>query len=445
MTPRTARLGLCLLALLTLGGCHWLFGDDSKDTATKTEGTRVAVLELAKKAEPDPGVSDVKFTVPPPTLNKDWPQIGGATTHANGNLALSPVPEEIWSASIGDGSSKYYRLLARPVVSDGKVFTLDSRGEASAFSAANGDRLWRFDTTPENASGETMGGGIGVDDGIVYVTTGFGEVLALKTGDGSVVWRKMTGKPLRAAPTIADGKVFVVTIDNELQALSAQNGEQLWQHRGITESATLMGASAPAVEGDSVVVAYSSGEIFNLRAQNGRVAWTDILAVPEKVGALPAIADIRGLPVIDHGRVFAVSHSGRTAAIDHRTGDRSWDADIGGVNTPMVTDDAVYVVDNNSRLVALTRVSGRIVWAKDLQRLKDPDDRDSAPVFWSGPVLAGGRLWLTNSLGHLAAYSPEDGTELENRDIGGAFYMPPIVASNVMVLLSDKGRLTALR
>lgn len=61
----------------------------------------------------------------------------------------------------------------------------------------------------------------------VYVTTGFGEVVALKAADGRIVWRKMLGKPFRAAPTLADGRVFVVSIDNELSALSATNGEIL--------------------------------------------------------------------------------------------------------------------------------------------------------------------------------------------------------------------------
>ncbi|MDD5586480.1 MAG: PQQ-binding-like beta-propeller repeat protein [Alphaproteobacteria bacterium] len=434
------------LLLVALSGCHTLFGsDDDEAEKTKNEGKRVAILELSKKPEADSGVSDVKFTLPSAVANKDWPQAGGNPDHAPQNLALAEDPEVQWTASIGDGSSKYYKLLARPVVSGGKAFTLDSRGVVAAFDAGDGDRLWRFDTTPEDRSGETMGGGVGVEGDVVYVTTGFGEVLALKAGDGVVLWRKNVGKPLRAAPTIASGRVFVVTIDNELKALSLRNGEILWQHGGITESATLMGASNPAAEGDSVVVAYSSGEIFSLRAQNGRVAWADVLAVPEKVGALPAIADIRGLPVIEHGRVFAVSHSGRMASVDQRTGDRAWDADIGGVNTPLVAGDAVFVLSNNSELIALTRSSGRIVWVKELQRLKDPDDRDSTPVLWWGPVLAGGRLWLTNSLGHLAAFSPGDGAELVDRDVGKAFYMPPIVADHVMYLLSDNGRLMALK
>ncbi len=433
-----------LCALLTFAACSW-FKKGSDSAPTADAGSRIAVLQTAKKVEADADAGSFKIEVPPSIVNEEWPQVGGNAAHAPGNVALGLVPEKIWSASIGSGSSKYFRLFAQPVVSGGKVFTLDSRGEAAAFSADKGDRLWRFDTTPPDHRGEAMGAGLAVKGDVVYVTTGFGEILALNAGNGAPLWRKMIGKPLRSAPTVLGDYVFAVSIDNQLHALSAQTGQIKWQHSGITESATLMGASSPAADGDSVVVAYSSGEIFNLRAQNGRMAWTDVLAVPEKIGALPAIADIRGLPVIDRGVVFAASHSGRMAAIDLRTGDRAWESDLGGVNTPSVVGDNVFVIDNDNRLVAMSRTNGRLLWTAQLQKLKDPLDRDSKPVFWWGPVMAGGRLWMTNSLGFLVAYDPENGMILADLDIGGSFFMPPIVANGTMYLLNDSGKLMALK
>ena len=437
------QVGLCLL-LLSLSGCHSLFGNDT-ESEEKSEGKRVSVLEIARKPTIDSALVDFKFMLPQAVANKDWAQAGGNKEHNVAHAALAAAPQEIWRSGIGHGSSGYFKLLARPVVSGGKVFTLDARGEVAAFKGSDGDELWRFDTTPPDRDDEAMAGGLGVSGDLVYVTTGFGEVLALKAADGGVVWRKMLGKPLRAAPTIADGRVFAVSIDNELNALAATNGEILWHHNGIAENASLMGASNPAVADDSLVVTYSSGEIFDLRTQNGRVAWTDLLAMPERVGALPAIADIRGLPVIDRGRVYAISHSGRMAAIDQRTGERVWDADIGGINAPLVSGNAVFVVDNDNNLLALARDSGRILWIREMQRLKDPEDRDSAPVFWWGPVLAGGRLWLTNSLGNLVSFSPQDGAPQSKQELSNAFFIPPLVAGETLYVLSDNGKLIALR
>jgi outer membrane protein assembly factor BamB len=454
MTASCFRKRVAFVAvLLALAGCGHVFGPDSyfssdkksdEKAATEKKAARVPILQSNKSLSPDAGV-DAKIEIPAPLSNKDWPQAGSNTEHSPKHLALAASPQIVWRASIGSGTEKYYRLLAQPVVSGGKVYALDSHGTVTAFDINDGDRIWRFDTTPEDRSGEAMGAGLAVDNGTVYVTSGFGEVLALKAADGKLLWRKIQGNPFRAAPIVAGDHVYAVTIDNQIQALSTQNGALLWKHNGIAESATLMGASSPAVEGDSVVVAYSSGEIFNLHAQNGRMAWTDVLAVPEKVGALPAIADIRGMPVIDRGRVYAMSHSGRMASIDQRTGDAVWEADIGGVNTPLVAGETVFVIDNENELAALARESGRVIWVKALQKLRDPSDRDSDPVFWWGPVLAGGRLWLTNSRGHLVAFDPFKGDQLEDQEIGDPFFIPPVVAGGMMFLLNDDGRLMALK
>ncbi|MGE4351828.1 MAG: pyrrolo-quinoline quinone, partial [Bdellovibrionales bacterium] len=62
-----------------------------------------------------------------------------------------------------------------------------------------------------------------------------------------------------------------------------------------------------------------------------------------------------------------------------------------------------------------------------------------------GPVMAGGRLWLTSSNGELAAYSAEHGSPLYRKEIADSFFLPPIIAKSVMYLLSDNGELIALK
>ena len=325
------------------------------------------------------------------------------------------------------------------------VFTMDAQGRVRAFDAATGDRKWETDTTPEDSDQNAIGGGLAADGNVVYATTGFGDVFALHADSGKVVWRKALLNPIRAAPTVHDNRVYAVSINNRLTVLNAANGDELWHHDGITENATLMGASNPAVAGDNVIVAYSSGEIYNLRAENGHTSWIYALTTATQVGALPAIADIRGLPVIDGDRVYAISHSGRMAALDARSGDRVWEADVGSVNTPVVAGDTIYVLSNGGQLIALARESGRVIWVQELQHLSDPDDHDSDPVFWTGPVLAGNRIWLTNSLGQLVPFDPTDGKQGDAIDLDEPVYISPVAANGIMYVVRDDGSLVALR
>lgn len=431
---------LIIIGLIGLSACT----SENKIGST-VKGTRVAVMDNTKALEADKDLASQKPELGEATANISWPQAGYDPTHILPNANVADNPTEIWRADIGAGSDSNFKLLARPVIADGHVYTMDAQGVVSSFDAKTGNKLWSFDTTPPDRDENAIGGGVGVDGDTVYATTGFGEVLALKAGDGTVRWRKLLLNPLRAAPTIASERVYVVSIDNQLQALDARTGDALWHHNGIAESATLMGASNPAVVNDSIVVAYSSGEIYNLRAENGRASWDYGLTTPTQVGALPAIADIRGLPVIDRGRVFAIGHSGRMAAIDQRTGDRIWENDIGGINTPVISGDTVFVLSNDGQLIGISRESGRIMWVRELQHLEDPEDHDSDPVFWTGPTLGGSKLWLTNSMGQMVSFAAADGSELATIDLSDPSYIPPVIADGVIYAVTDNGYLVALK
>lgn len=403
------------------------------------------MIEQTKALEQDKGLTENKPSLPHKIVNLSWPQTGYDSEHAPPYAEAPTNPKIVWKASIGAGSSSDFKLLAHPVIDRGVIYTMDSQGLIRAFDTKTGERKWERDTTPEESDDKAIGGGLAVDGDTLYATTGFGNVFALEAKTGAVKWRKALLKPLRAAPTVGDNRIYVVSIDNDLNALAAANGDILWHQSGIAESATLMGASSPAVDGDNVVVAYNSGEIFGLRAQNGRISWNYSLAAPAQVGALPAIADIRGLPVIDHGRIYAISHSGRIAAIDQRSGDRVWESDIGGIDTPVVAGDAVFVYGGDSQLIALTRDSGRILWVKSLPKLTDPSDKDSDRLVWAGPLLAGERLWMVNAQGHLASFSPQDGASLDSIDLGDPLYLSPVVADRTFYVVRDDGTLIALR
>ncbi|MBI1273298.1 MAG: PQQ-binding-like beta-propeller repeat protein [Alphaproteobacteria bacterium] len=411
-----------------------------------TPGDRASVIADDRKLEPDASLSAKSISLPPEVADADWPFAGGGSANVAGHPALPEKLERAWSTSIGSGSGSGTKLLARPVASGGKVYAMDAEGNVAAVNAKDGDLLWETETEPEDADDDAMGGGIAFADGKVFATTGYGEVLALDAADGKILWRRGLGNPFRSAPAVSDGRVYVVGIDNETHALSEKDGTIIWRHAGISESTSLMGASSPAVLGDTVVVAYTSGEIFALRAQNGRPAWGDVLAVPQQVGALPAMADIRGMPVVDRGGVFAMSHSGPLVAISQRRGERVWELDVGGINTPVVAGNIVTVLTNDNKLVTVTVQTGRVVWVRQLENFEDPEDKqESERIVWSGPVLAGGRMFLVNSFEQLLEISPFTGEDIKTYELPDRAYVPPIVAGQTLYVVTDDGELVAYR
>jgi outer membrane protein assembly factor BamB len=437
--------GVAMVALLAvaLSAC-----DSTKkifsDRKAPLPGTRISVLNLEHNLEADPKLNALVISVPRPYDNNAWPDAGGYPDHAMYHLALGYKLARAWTANVGDGASRYGRVVAQPVVADGRIFAMDAQDIVSAFDEKSGKRLWRFDPQPKDSGDATYGGGVAVSGDRIYLGTGYGQVLALEAATGKEIWRVKVAAPIHSPPTVAKGHVFAITVENELNVLAAEDGKREWTHNGIPEPAELAGGAAPAIAGDVVVVPYSSGELFALRIENGRALWSDSLAAAQPVGALSSMADIRGAPVIDRDRVLAISHSGLMVSIDLRTGDRIWEQDIGGVYAPWVAGEFIYVLSAANELLCLTRADGRVRWSRALPQWENPEKKKD-PIFWSGPVLAGDRLIVISSEGVAYSVSPYTGQALGHEDFPDGVFVNPVVADKTLYVLTDEADLIALR
>lgn len=433
-----------LLFPLILGACGLLPDWLGAPEPPPLPGERLSVLPLGTVPEPDPRFEDLAVRLPPPQPTPNWPQAGGFPDHAMHHVAVPGPLQQAWVADVGEGSSSERRLLAPPVVADGRVFALDANSRITALDANTGERLWRVNLTPKRERGGGLGGGLAVYRGRVYAATGYGEVVALDAATSEPAWRRSLGAAVRSPPAVSRGRVFTVTYDNQLYALAAEDGRVLWTHEGIEEVAGLLGGASPAVADELVVAAYSSGEIYALRVENGRVAWSHSLSFTGRVGAVSAIGDIDGSPVIDRGLVFAVSHGGLLVAVDLRRGVRLWEQDLSGIQTPWVAGDFIYMVTADGVLVCLAREQGGIVWVRPLPRFLDPD-RKRDPVFWSGPILVSDRLIVVGTHGVALSVSPYTGRVLGRFKLPSGTEIPPIAAGGTLFILTGIGKLVALR
>jgi outer membrane protein assembly factor BamB len=268
--------------------------------------------------------------------------------------------------------------------------------------------------------------------------------VAMNAADGSIVWRVKPGGPLRGAPTVANGQLYVVTQDNQLFALDQGDGRTLWTQSGSLETQGVFGVAAPASAQGTVVAGFSSGELNAYRYENGRTVWADSLSRTSISTSVSSLADIDAEPVIDQGRVYAVGQGGRMVAVEILSGQRLWEQNLAGISTPWVAGEWIFVVTDDARLICLSRGNGRIRWITQLPRWRN-EKKSTGPIHWVGPVLAGDRLYLASSRGAITAVSPTDGTIGTTIETKASYTLPPLVANNMLYLLDESGTLTAYR
>jgi outer membrane protein assembly factor BamB len=430
-------------ALALLGGCG-IFEGDGRPT-TPTVGKRIPVLSAETSIEVDPALADVAITLPPAEASSDWTQPGGNAEKSMGHVALGNPVSRIWSVGIGEGSSKSARLAAGPVIANGKVFTIDTRAVVRAFNADTGATAWETQVTGEGGNENALfGGGVSFADGRIYATNGLGYAAALDAETGAVIWKVRPGGPLRGAPTIANNNVYVATQDNQLYALDPADGSVRWTEAGTVELAGVFGNATPAAAQGTVVAGYSSGELTAYRYENGRVVWQDALARTSISTSVSSLSDIDADPVIDAERVYAIGQGGRMVALELNTGQRIWEINVAGISTPWVAGEWIFVVTDQSQLLAVARSSGRVKWMTQLPRWRDEEDKEG-PIRWVGPVLAGDRLVLASSDGRIANVSPYDGSIQSTVPTEMPVSLPLAVANSTLYIVHDEGQLTAWR
>lgn len=433
---------LVLLLALSLAGCG-IFGS-KKPKTTPTIGDRVPVLSrIESGATVDPALASVPVVLPPAEANPEWAQAGGNAAKSYGHLALGAALQRAWTASVA-GSSNSQRLAAAPVVGGGRLFVFDTEGVVHAFDAAGGREVWRTSLRGQQNNASVFGGGASYAEGRVYVTTGLGEVAALDAATGAQHWRVKPGGPLRGSPTIAFNAVYVMTQDNQIHALDAADGAPLWNESGAQGQAGVFGVAAPAAAQGTVIAGYSSGELTAYRYENGRELWSDALARTSIATSVATLTDIDADPIIDRGRVYALGQGGRMAAYELVTGQRIWELNLAGISTPALAGEWVFVLTDDARLLCLARSNGRARWIAQLARYRDEEDK-KGEIYWTGPVLAGDRLWVANSRGELHAVAAADGSVTPVVKLGNPVSLAPIVAANTLFVLDDGGRISAFR
>ncbi len=433
---------LLAVAVLGLAGCG-LFGKGKP--VTPTTGNRVPILSRIEiSAKPDPTLQGVAVVLPPTEANAAWPQAGNTANKSYGNLALAASPQRVWGTAIA-GSSGKRRLAATPVIGDGRLYVIDTEGQVHAFAADSGAEIWRtgFETKGDGAA-SVFGGGVSFDNGKAYVTTGLGDVAALDAATGKLLWKVRPAGPLRGSPTIALNSVYVMTQNNEIFALNAADGAQLWNESGSLGQTGVFGVAAPAVGQGTIVAGYSSGELVAYRYENGRSLWTDALARTSLSTMVGVLTDIDADPIIDRGRVYALGQGGRMAAYELVSGQRIWELNLAGISTPAVAGDWIFVLTDEAKLICIARTSGKVRWVTQMMRYRN-EEKKKNPVYWSGPVLAGNRLWMTNSRGEIWSAATADGAASQFTQLGDSITLPPIVANQTLYILDDGGHINAFR
>ena len=270
-----------------------------------------------------------------------------------------------WRINVGNGQGDNYKKLT-PVVDGGFVFAASDDGEIIAVNTVNGDLMWQ--TEVENS----ITGGVGAGDGIVMIGTEAAELIVFNQSNGEEVWRASVSSEILSQPKTNGDIVVAQTVDGKLIALNREDGMQRWTYETTLPALTLRGTSSPILTSEGTVVAgFSNGILVSVAAEDGVYVWEERVAVPDGQYDIERVIDVDGELLVDGSRILAASYQGNLMAFDIASGQIVWGMEASSYHGMDQGFGNIYYSDDKSHLIALRNNSSDVVWQNEELQYRD--------------------------------------------------------------------------
>ncbi len=204
---------------------------------------------------------------------------------------------------------------------------------------------------------------ITVEKGNLYFGGGDGFLYSVALETGKVNWKYDVRNPFISQPTLNGGKIFVTTSDDTLYGFDAATGKWLWHYRRRSaQSSTILGASAPLVDGNEVIAGMSDGYLVVVSAMDGQLKWQKKLHDGNK------FTDVDAQPVLENGILYVPSYDGALYALKRQNGETIWRFDAGASKRIYLEGDRIYLPSSDGYIYALQKSNAKVLWKFELDK-----------------------------------------------------------------------------
>ncbi|MFK7839490.1 MAG: PQQ-binding-like beta-propeller repeat protein [Bdellovibrionales bacterium] len=283
--------------------------------------------------------------------------IGGGIAFSGGRIFATNGYNELLALSPKDGKILWRKALAAPAraaptIVDYRVFvtTLDNR--LLALSTEDGANLWEYVGIAETA-GLIGAASPAANRDIVIPAFSSGEIVAIRTANGSIAWsdnisnvRRLGGlgaiSDIKALPVIDKGLVIAISFAGRLVAIDERTGTRIWQRE-------ISGAQTPWMAGNHLFVLSSDNKIIALGRETGTIRWVTELPKNDN----DKILTFTG-PVLAGGRLIMTGSNGSVIELSPENGEilREWDSNMKTTIPPIIAGGKLFILGESGTLSA---------------------------------------------------------------------------------------------
>jgi outer membrane protein assembly factor BamB len=316
-------------------------------------------------------------------------------------------------------------------------------GTGSAHDNGAPEVLWQFSP----ADGAVYGSARSADGAELVTVIGYGfdpggRIVSLDPATGSERWAVDVPESPSADPVVANGTIYVgigslVSGNSAVYALDAETGTQRWRADVTNRELPATPVDGVALGGNMLFVNRADGVLLALDVASGAERWAVGLQKPP-----------RGVPVVDGETVFVSTGFDGAAilALDVASGAERWrfEQPDNPVTGPVIAGGLLYVGFTNGELAALDPATGEERWRAETGVRSADDFGAPSPGL---PLVVDGVLFVSSngfSGASTQAFDAQTGVDRWMAVTGEFSASAPAIAGEVLLVGSDRGDLIGL-
>jgi len=291
--------------------------------------------------------------------------------------------------------------------------------------------------------------GTASNDGVLYVGTRDGNVVAVNSSNGDVEWSHtitipssgmscgQTSAPaaIYSTPVVDGDMVYIGSYSGKVLALNTlarsqdllfpqkRYGEWEWDCPRTNKGSNAIVADL-AMSEDAIYVTSSNGKVYSLDKEFGDSNWKE-----------PPVLDAKlwTSPLIQGDTIYVSTFDGHIHTLSAETGDLlpwAFESEVGFVSSPVIYEDTIFVGSFDNNLCAIRIGDSEPLW-------RFPGGK----WFWAAPVVNEGVVYAGCLDGKIYAINAGTGEELWGFDAGGPIVSSPILVDNLLIVATESGNL----
>ena len=376
-----------------------------------------------------------KISISNPRKNLSWKMSSLNQQNFLGNIYLSGIDNIFLKKKIGKNKFPMSKIISSPLVFENNIIFSDHNGTIFNINQ-NGEINWKKNIYKKIYKKVYKNLVFSIYQNNIYVADNIGFIYSIGLNNGKLVWIKNHGIPIKSNIKIYKNKIFLINQDNRILCFNTKNGSKIWDIRSVPSFIKLQNflSSAISKQGD-VIAINSSGDLFKVNANNGKIDWS-LNTLESTLAHATDFFKSSEIVIIDDNIIFSSKSS--IFSYNLNTGYTNWKQEVSSIGAPIIDGKNIFILTDNGYFVIIDKDTGIIISSTNILKILKKKKQETKIT---GFIMGSGKIYSVTLNGYLIVSSPVSGKVEYFKKIGDPVTSAPIINNGKLYILTKNSRI----